>query len=80
VDTAAIYEKLTEIFHDLFADDSIVLTPQTTANDIEGWDSFTNLNLMVAVESLFNVKLTSSEIESLENVGDLVATIQTKTA
>ncbi len=80
MDTAAIYEKLTEIFHDLFADDSIVLTPQTTANDIEGWDSFTNLNLMVAVESLFNVKLTSSEIESLENVGDLVATIQTKTA
>ncbi len=80
MDTAAIYEKLTEIFHDLFADDNIVLTPQTTANDIEGWDSFTNLNLMVAVESLFNVKLTSSEIESLENVGDLVATIQKKTA
>jgi len=78
LDTATIYAKLTEIFHDLFADDSIVLKPETTAKDVDGWDSFTNLNMIVATESLFDIKLTSSEIETLENVGDLVAAIQRK--
>jgi acyl carrier protein len=78
LDTQTIYAKLTEIFHDLFADDGIVLTPETTAKDIDGWDSFTNLNLMVAVESTFDIKLATSEIEGLKNVGDLVGTIQRK--
>ena len=47
--TAEIYEKLTELFRELFADDLIVLTPQTTANDIEGWDSFNHISVIVAV-------------------------------
>jgi acyl carrier protein len=75
---AAIYGVLTELFHDVFADDSIVLRPETSAPDVEGWDSFTNLNLIVAVEGRFGIRMQTTEIEQLQNVGDLVATIARK--
>ncbi|MBV9154184.1 MAG: acyl carrier protein [Alphaproteobacteria bacterium] len=78
MNTAEIYAKLTDIFRELFADDDIVLTPTTTASDIEGWDSFNHLSVIVAVETRFGVKMTTSEIESLANVGVLVAAIEKK--
>ena len=73
-----IYEKLTELFRELFADDSIVLTPQTTANDIDGWDSFNHISVIVAVETRFGIKISTAEIERLANVGALVAAIENK--
>ncbi len=76
--TEAIYAQLTEIFRDLFDDDSIVLTSQTTAADIPGWDSFNHINLIVACESKFKVKFNTAEIESLHNVGHLVDVIAAK--
>ena len=75
-----ILEGLTEIFHDLFGDDSIVLTPETTAEDVKGWDSIKHISLIVAVEDRFRLKMKSSEIERLANVGDLVRIIQAKHA
>ena len=73
-----IYLKLTDLFRELFADDSIVLTPETTANDIDGWDSFNHISVIVAVETRFGVKMTTAEIETLANVGALVAAIEGK--
>ncbi len=73
-----IYRKLTDLFRELFADDAIVLTPETTANDIEGWDSFNHISVIVAVETRFGVKMTTNEIERLANVGALVSAIQSK--
>ena len=73
-----IYVILTELFHELFADDDIVLTAATTANDIKGWDSFNHMNIIIAVETRFGVRMHSSEIESLKSVGDLVAMILAK--
>lgn len=73
-----IYDKLTDLFRELFADDSIVLTPQTTANDIDGWDSFNHISVIVAVETRFGIKMTTAEIERLANVGALVAAIENK--
>lgn len=78
MDTPEIYRRLTELFRELFADDSIALTPQTTADDIEGWDSFNHISVIVAVETRFGVKMTTSEIEHLANVGALVAAIKAK--
>ena len=78
MNTADIYAKLTDVFRELFADDDIVLTPITTAADIEGWDSFNHLSVIVAVETRFGVKMTTSEIETLANVGALVAAIEKK--
>jgi acyl carrier protein len=69
---------LTDIFHDLFADDAIVLRPETTADQVPGWDSFNHLNIIVAVEDAFSIKMKTDEIEKLNNVGDLVKTIQRK--
>jgi acyl carrier protein len=73
-----IYHRLTELFRELFADDSIELTPETTANDIDGWDSFNHISVIVAVETRFGVKMTTGEIENLANVGALVAAIEAK--
>ncbi len=76
---ADIYRALTELFRELFADDDIVLTPQTTAADIGGWDSFNHLNLIVATEAKFGIRLNSAEIETLHSVDDLAAVIMAKT-
>jgi acyl carrier protein len=78
MDEAEIYSVLTEIFQDLFADDAIVLSPSLTAGQIEQWDSLNHLNLIVAVESRFGIKMQTQEIETLTNVGDLVHTIAQK--
>jgi acyl carrier protein len=80
MDTAEIYAKLTDIFRERFANDDIVLTPTTTAADIEGWDSFNHLSVIVAVETRFGVKMTTREIENLVDVGALVAAIASKLA
>ena len=78
MDTGDIYAVLTELFHDIFADDKIVLRPETSAADVEGWDSFTNLNLVVAVEDRFGIRMKTGEIERWQNVGDLVNAIAEK--
>lgn len=71
MDDQTIMAGLTDIFHDLFSDDSIVLTPETTADDIEGWDSIKHISLIVAVEDHWGIKMKSAEIDMLKNVGDL---------
>lgn len=80
LDQQQIYAQLTAIFHDLFDDDSIALTPETTAADIEDWDSFNHINLIVAVEARFGVKFRTAELEGLHNVGHLVKLIEEKLA
>ncbi len=72
---AEVYAGLTEIFHELFADDSIALTPTTTAADVKGWDSFNHINIVAAAEERFGVRFTSREIDALGNVGDLARLI-----
>jgi acyl carrier protein len=56
------------------------VTPETSANDIEEWDSLSHIRLMVAIERKFGVRFTNAEIESLKRVGDLVALIENKAA
>jgi acyl carrier protein len=73
-----IYTRLTKIFHDVLDDESIVLTPELTADQVEGWDSFNHINLIVATEGAFKIKFQTSELESMKNVGQLVELIQKK--
>ena len=71
-----IFAQLTEIFQDVFDDDEIVLTEETTADDIEDWDSLEQINLLVAIEKQFKIKFQLADVSNLENVGamaDLVA-------
>ena len=76
--TAHVYSQLTEIFHDVFDDDNIVLTPETTAADVDGWDSVGHLNLIVAIEARMKMKFKTSEVDALHNVGQLVGLIEYK--
>ncbi len=78
MENAEIYRQLTEIFRDVFDDDAIVLTPQTTAADIRDWDSAAHVNLVVAIEARMKIRFKTFEIESLHNVGHLADLIGTK--
>ena len=78
--TADIYAQLTTIFHDLFDDDTIVLTPELTAADVPEWDSFNHINLIVAIEQRFKIKFQTAELEQLNTVGHLAELIQSKLA
>ena len=78
MDEQAIYEKLIGIFREIFDDDDIVLTPETTAADIPEWDSFNHVNVTVACEAAFGVRFKGSELEELRNVGELVHIIAQK--
>jgi acyl carrier protein len=73
-----IAEGLTEIFHDLFGHDAIVLTRETSARDVEGWDSIKHISLIVAVEERFGIKLRTADIDRLSNVGDMEDMIRSK--
>jgi acyl carrier protein len=73
-----IYEQLNAIFSDVFDDDSIVLTPETTAADIPGWDSAAHVDLIVSIETRMKIKFKTTEIGSLHNVGQLVHIIERK--
>jgi acyl carrier protein len=75
-----IYAQLTTIFHDLFDDDALVLTPALTAAEVPEWDSFNHINLIVAVESRFKIKFQTAELESMLTVGHLADLIEKKLA
>jgi len=71
-------ELLTPIFRQVFDDGSIVLTRETTADDIDAWDSLSHINLVAAVEMSFKVRFALGELQSLKNVGHLVDLIDKK--
>lgn len=78
MDESHIYTRLAEIFQDVFDEDSIKVTPELSAKDVDGWDSLTHIRLMLTIERAFKIKFSTSEIGRLENVGDLVALIETR--
>jgi acyl carrier protein len=72
---AEIYAALTIIFHDVFLRDDLVLTPALSAVDVLGWDSFRQIEILLATEQHFGVKFSTREIEALTSVGDLVSAV-----
>jgi acyl carrier protein len=70
-----ILEELTAVFRDVFDDEAITLRPETTADDIDGWDSQVHVTLVVATEMRFGIKFRTAELESLRNVGDFARLI-----
>jgi acyl carrier protein len=79
MDVPQIYARLSEIFQDVFDEDSITVTPELSAKDVDGWDSLTHIRLMLTVERAFKFKFSTTEIGKLENVGDLVTLIKART-
>jgi acyl carrier protein len=79
MDESQIYVRLGEIFEEVFDEDSIVITPELSAKDVDGWDSLTHIRLILTIEKAFKIKFSTSEVGKLENVGDLVTLIKART-
>ena len=75
----SIETSLLEIFKKVFKDEDLVISRETTASDIDGWNSLNNVILISEVEKKFNVKFKLTQLLNLENVGDLIDTIQLST-
>lgn len=67
-----ILEAVQTIFRDNFDDDTLVITPATTAQDIEDWDSLEQINLLTAMEKKFGIKFKLEDVRNLNNVGDIL--------
>ena len=78
MEKTVVYTKLTAVFRDVFDEDELQLTPETTADDVEGWDSLTHIRLVLAVSKAFGVKFSASEIGNLKNVGEFADMIEKK--
>lgn len=70
-----IYKRLNLVFRDVFDDETITVDDNTVANDIEDWDSFEHINLVIAVEKEFGFKLPMGKAQTLKDVGEMVDTI-----
>ena len=75
---ADIFEKLNEIFSDVF-DEPITVTEATTSADIEDWDSLTHITLISEVESAFGMKFSMKDVLEMKNVGEMVDIIEKNT-
>lgn len=70
-----IFEKLNEVFSDVF-DEDITVTPETTSSDIEEWDSLTHITLISEVEETFGVKFSMKDVLGMKNVGEMADIIE----
>jgi acyl carrier protein len=74
-----IYPALTTIFHDVFLRDDLTLSAKTNAKDVAGWDSFKQIEIIMASEEQWKIRFSTRELDALRSVGDLVRTIAAKT-
>lgn len=75
-----IQERLNAIFCEVFDDDSIRILPEMTANDIDGWDSLSHVNLIVTIETRFKIRFNQKELLTFKDIGDLLDCIKGKLA
>ncbi len=75
-------DDMQSVFREVFGDDDLVLHDKMTAQDVEGWDSLTHINLIIAVERRFGIKFATAEISRLkdddQNVGTFLAAVKSK--
>ena len=76
MDRTEIFERLNHVFREVFDDDSITVTDDTTAADIDGWDSLMHITLISAVEDEFDVSFQMKEVVKMKNVGDMADVIE----
>ena len=74
----AVIEELTKVFEEVFDQKGLQISPETTANDIEGWDSMSHVTMLMAVEEHFGIEFKPYEIANLVNVGALISLVDKK--
>ena len=75
-----VFATLNEVFQDVFDDESITVNEETTADDIEDWDSLEHINLIAAVEQEFGMKFTMGQGVTMKNVGEMAEIIMSQIA
>jgi acyl carrier protein len=73
-----VLDTLTGIFRQVFEDASLVARPELTAQDVKKWDSLSHVDMIVMVEEAFGIRISTREVASLKNVGDLVRVVLSK--
>lgn len=73
-----IYDALNQVFRQVLEDDTIVLTKDTTAEDVDGWDSMNHIFIVAELEKRFGLKFRAAEMEELKNVGELASLLREK--
>jgi len=73
-----VFDKVQEIFRDIFDDENLVIQDSTNANDIDEWDSLTHISLVSAIEKEFGIKFALGELNSLKNIGAMIDIIVDK--
>ncbi len=68
-------EKIQPIFRDIFDDENLTVTEATVAADVEDWDSFAQMQIVMAIEDMFGIKFSTEEVTGFKNVGDVVKAI-----
>ena len=76
--THSVLYDLTEIFQEVFDDESIVPHAGLSAKDVDGWDSLTHIRLLLSVERRFKIAFSAAEVGQMKTVGDLIALIERK--
>lgn len=71
-------EELQPIFRQVFEDEDITIKRETTADDIDAWDSLSHINLVIAIEMKFGIRFALGELQTLKNVGNLADLIDKK--
>lgn len=71
-----IYERLNSVFQDVFGDDNLTVSDETTAQDVEGWDSLRHITLLAAIEDEFDVEFSMGQTVKMKNVGKMVDYIE----
>ena len=74
-----VYERLNAVFADVFDDEELTVNDETTAADVEGWDSLVHITLIDAVEEEFGISFDMKTIVKLKNVGEMVDVILEET-
>ncbi len=74
-----ILKRLGNVFQEVFDDDDLVITPQTSARDVDAWDSLMHVELLLTVEKEFGVRFSSFEVATLKDVRELTTLIESKT-
>ncbi len=66
-----VFERLNKVFQEVFDDETIKVNDSTTSEDIDDWDSFEHINLIVAVEEEFAIKIPMGKVVTMKNVGEM---------
>ena len=71
-----ILEKIQPIFRDIFDDESLTVTEETVAADVEDWDSFAQMQIVMSIEEMFGIKFSTDEVTEFKDVGDMIRAIE----